>query len=324
MRCPAFASFLTLYLLGVVVATIVHEGGHLAMGLLTRCDPRVVCIGSRGPTVVRFRLAGVWIAFRLLPIGGYVLLPPRSRDRRSASFLVTSEGPLANLLALLALLAVAGDVPVVFEFAWVPAQALILILSLIPHMVKMNGLRVSSDGREKLAFLRGRDHDVLDYVFDAVVRWSKPQGEIPRMTPAFAEVILHAARIDRLESWGKRQAIDGLGGVIVGGRLNARGPVCDQDHLRLRRRRAGGVPQRQAGPITCRPVVEADLTKVADRPRRLGRGGRLVSCRRRPVVGDLATLLRQRRGGLDRRERAVGGARAPLNLALQAVLHVFV
>ena len=214
------APFMILYLLGVVIATVVHEGGHLSMGLLTRSDPRVVCIGSRGPTVARFRLAGVWISFRLLPIGGYVLLPPRSRDERIVSFLVAAGGPLANLLALLALLAAAGVVPEALEFAWVSAQALFLIGALVPYAVKMNGFRIPSDGRKMLAFLRGRDRDVLEDAYDAVVRWSKFEGEPPRMTPEFCEVFLHAARCDRREPWGRRQAIDGLGGVIAGGRLN--------------------------------------------------------------------------------------------------------
>ena len=216
---PDAILFLVLYVIGFFLASVLHEGSHLVAGMLLRCDPRVICIGA-GPNVGRVRYAGIWVVFRLLPIGGYVSLLPRSRERRIASFLVTAAGPSANLAALVALWTASERLPDIIVFCWLTPQALLLIGSTLPFTAKINGFPALSDGKKMLLFLMGRDRDVLADAYANIALRLQPGITPPERTTHFPEIVLQALRIDRAEAWGRRQAIDALSELSAKGTLN--------------------------------------------------------------------------------------------------------
>ncbi len=217
---PDGVTFAILYGLGLILASVVHEGAHLAMGALLGCGPRVICIGV-GPNLGRFRCAGVWVVFRLVLVGGYVLLLPRSRERRVASFLVTAAGPSANLVAAAALWFVSDGLPDILVFSWLTPQALLLVSSILPYKTRINGVSAFSDGKKMLLFLMGRDRDVVAETYADVSARLRPDSEPPERTSGFPEIVFQASRCDRTEAWGRRQAIDALSELTAKGTLNA-------------------------------------------------------------------------------------------------------
>ena len=83
----------------IVLALVVHEGGHILGALATGIVPRVLVLGI-GPVVLRLRRGAIVVVFRAVPLTGYVLSEPSGRVW--AYLAMVAGGPLANLLALAA------------------------------------------------------------------------------------------------------------------------------------------------------------------------------------------------------------------------------
>jgi membrane-associated protease RseP (regulator of RpoE activity) len=82
------------------VAMIVHELGHLAAARYCRVPASELGLGM-GPELVGFRLGGIRLTFRALPVGSFVMLDGTMLKERSvpAQLLVHLGGVLFNLAA---------------------------------------------------------------------------------------------------------------------------------------------------------------------------------------------------------------------------------
>src|SRR5262245_25542318 len=63
--------FLGLYLAGLVLASVVHEGGHLFCARICSIPINRMAIGC-GPVLMRGRIGQLQLELRLLPFGGLV------------------------------------------------------------------------------------------------------------------------------------------------------------------------------------------------------------------------------------------------------------
>lgn len=211
--------FVSSIVVGLFAAALLHELGHFAAGAALRCGPRLLCIGL-GPALLRRRVGAVWVVLRPVPLGGYVLLPPRSQRRRLASLLVTAAGPAANLFALVLLGGARGALPGEVWFVASLAQSLVLCGSLLPSVHRIGAMRMPSDGSKMLTLLvRPRSYG-CEALYAGVAARMLPQGDAPAMTAAFPEIVLQMGRPDRREPWGRRQAIEGLGAVATSAAAN--------------------------------------------------------------------------------------------------------
>ena len=85
----------------IVVAVVIHECGHLLMGVALGEPVRKIRIGS-GPTVVGFRVAGITVQICLVPIaGGAVYISRIGLGSRAAQVATFAAGPVVNLIALI-------------------------------------------------------------------------------------------------------------------------------------------------------------------------------------------------------------------------------
>ena len=179
----------------------------------------MICIGV-GPTVYRIRCGGIWLVIRLVPIDGYVLLPPPLRDRRQASSLITAAGPSANLIAAAALWALAEALPDILVFSWLTPQAFFLIASVLPYTGKINGFSRVLGRQENAPLSVGPDHDIVAGTYADTAAKLRPGVEPPERRMGFREIVLQPSRSDRAEAWGRRQAIDALAAFMAAGTLN--------------------------------------------------------------------------------------------------------
>lgn len=82
------------------VAMIIHELGHLVAARWCRVPASEVGLGM-GPKLFGFRLCGIRLSFRALPVGSFVMLDGAKLKERSlrAQLLVHLGGIIFNLLA---------------------------------------------------------------------------------------------------------------------------------------------------------------------------------------------------------------------------------
>src|ERR1700761_5894081 len=146
-------------LIGILMAIVVHEAGHLICAMVVASPVRKVAVGA-GPVLLRRRFGELWFELRLLPTLGFVSLYPAPVIRhRARSAIVLLGGVLANaaviaLVAIvthrLALTASADEAigAIIFTQAW------LIFVNLLPFTVKVEGRQVGSDGRQLLALLQ--------------------------------------------------------------------------------------------------------------------------------------------------------------------------
>ncbi|MBO0757268.1 MAG: site-2 protease family protein, partial [Bradyrhizobiaceae bacterium] len=158
-----------LYCLGLVVASVAHECGHLLCARICSIPIRLIVVGQ-GPVLMRGRVGKAQLEFRLFLFGGFVIpaaLPNFRKRGPMALFFV--GGVLGNMamIGVVILLHVVGVAPIVLldeigtpllvpqEGILVGTQVLIIILALIPQWGSMNGTPCASDGVQLLRVLSG-------------------------------------------------------------------------------------------------------------------------------------------------------------------------
>lgn len=87
-------------LIFAAIAMIVHELGHLAAARWCRVPASELGLGM-GPKLAGFRLGGIRLNFRLLPVGSFVMLDGSALKERTvrAQLLVHLGGIVFNLVA---------------------------------------------------------------------------------------------------------------------------------------------------------------------------------------------------------------------------------
>jgi len=134
-------------LVSLVVGIVLHEGGHLVMGLATGEPVRKIRIGS-GATLFGFQVRGLIVQVCLNPIGGgavyfstYDAVPGRAHLASLAA------GPGMNLIAVVYGL---GLFHAGFEWLgpFVAANLLILVTSAVPSTAYAGGRQQPSDGMQ--------------------------------------------------------------------------------------------------------------------------------------------------------------------------------
>ncbi len=87
-------------LLFAALALIIHELGHLVMARGCRVPASELGLGM-GPKIAGFRLGGIRLTFRALPIGSFVMLDGSTLKQRSlrAQLLVHLGGVIFNVAA---------------------------------------------------------------------------------------------------------------------------------------------------------------------------------------------------------------------------------
>jgi hypothetical protein len=154
---PSELGFLWVFL-GIVIAVVVHEGGHLVCALAMRIPVRQVTVGV-GPLVFRRRIGETHFELRLVPTAGFVAPYPIALIRRWRYALFLLGGVLANAVAIVVVAVLAAkhawprsaeDVigPMVFVQPWV------ILASLAPFSFGLYGARIGTDGRQLLQLLR--------------------------------------------------------------------------------------------------------------------------------------------------------------------------
>jgi hypothetical protein len=225
------ASLLALYFIGLVVASVAHECGHLVCARFCCIPVGQFGIGS-GPVVLRRRVGGVQLVLRLVPVGGLVI-PVALSDikRRWPMALFLSGGVLGNIAAIGALIALhaAGATPVVvYDKAGMPfvvmqagilvfAQLFVIIVSLIPHRALLDGRPLASDGLQLLRLFSG------DFRYAALLEpYRRDATRLSTISPTFSRIADQLARADRWTSEDARRDIRaGLRHELTEGRLAA-------------------------------------------------------------------------------------------------------
>lgn len=139
-------------------ALALHEGAHAATAWATGHDLYSICIGFRPP--FRFRkVLGIWLIFGHPLRGGGFCLPLLRRLPPRQALLHVVAGPLASLLAALALALLAARFPYdTWSFRLLAAAALLNagygLLSLIPHRLPPTSPFPRTDGGILLDALR--------------------------------------------------------------------------------------------------------------------------------------------------------------------------
>lgn len=182
----AMLSVLVGLMLGWWPQMLVHEAGHAVAGRIGGFELVAMAVGRW-----RGERGGDGWRFRRRPeergVGGFALMLPRGeRTPRWGHALYMLGGPLANLLAAAALLALAGPADAALG-AWAgglvlgvaAAGALLGLVNLVPFT--SGGW--STDGRQLLALLRGRAEARLTAELLRVSGWAM-LGRRPRDWPA--------------------------------------------------------------------------------------------------------------------------------------------
>ena len=208
------SSCIGLYLLGLVAASVVHEGGHLLCARVCSIPIGRIVIGG-GPVLMRLHVGKVQLEWRLLPVGGLVVpaaLP--NLQARGPMALFFLGGVLGNVAAIgaIILLHVMGAVPtLLYNDAGTPlialqagilmlAQAFFVILCLIPHWAPMDGRPMASDGLQLLRLLQGR----LQYAV-RLEPYRHGMTRPPKASSASSRIAEQFARTDRLSSTDARR-----------------------------------------------------------------------------------------------------------------------
>jgi peptidase M50-like protein len=146
------------FLVGLALGVVCHEAGHALCAVLGGLPIRLVSIGL-GPLLARRGIGEARIDLRLLPFRGLVATYPLFVARKGWMLVFVAGGVAANA-ALIALVAVSDALGAVPDWAANPlravvvAQILLIVDSLIPHRVTIEGMRLGTDGLQLLQLLR--------------------------------------------------------------------------------------------------------------------------------------------------------------------------
>lgn len=130
----------------LVVAIVMHECGHLFVGLAAGEPVRKILIGA-GPTLVGFRAGGVTVQICLNVLAGGAVYLSRIGSARTGRLVTVAAGPFVNLVAVIYgfVLYQSG---VVWLGGFVLVHALVFVTAIIPMTVKKDGTVAQSDGAQ--------------------------------------------------------------------------------------------------------------------------------------------------------------------------------
>ncbi|MFO1171031.1 MAG: site-2 protease family protein [Hyphomicrobiaceae bacterium] len=194
------------FLAGLMLASCVHELGHLVFAKLTSTPVRKMTIGI-GPALLSMRLRTVDVEVRLIPIGGLVERDTTLTVDRRALLLVIAGGGMTNLLFASALLAVhaAGVLPPHWTAAWqtlIIAQLAVGLQNFLPFRDVRRGL--DSDGLLLWRMARTSDVGQIDARLLIYRRMLEPYGHAAtgpfEPSPASSRIFSALANSERLTS----------------------------------------------------------------------------------------------------------------------------
>ena len=146
-----------LFMLVQVLCIVPHELGHALAAFLAGMRVFTISIGSFGGVAYVARIIGHDVVLRTIPLGGSVLVAPKStRFVRLRYLFVVFSGPLANVLLIAFGMRIASslDRQSIAYWAWsvfVGANLIILAVNLFPMRVMCGGQKVPNDGLAMLA-----------------------------------------------------------------------------------------------------------------------------------------------------------------------------
>lgn len=160
-------------ILWMVIEPVLHEGAHLVAGRMVGFSPYAVTIG-RGALLFRRRFGSIEVRFHLIPGSGAVKLLPHMNISgwRGAAFsiagIIVDAFLLVLLINLVDLRSPASDpgqgpFVAIFLIALVLYQAWVIAANTIPRDALVEGIKVANDGKQFLAYLRGRPSWVAQY-----------------------------------------------------------------------------------------------------------------------------------------------------------------
>ncbi|WP_407557709.1 site-2 protease family protein [Winogradskyella sp. 4-2091] len=145
---------LVAFLFSIKVGVVIHEFGHLIFGKLAGGNPKRIVLG-KSHEVKRFTVFNIKIILNKDFNGGFAFVEfPPEKNTKINQFLLSSGGCLTNLIvAGLLLLCIdfsfsflSSDNGFQFTSAFIFANSLIAIISLIPYHVEYQGVKVPTDG----------------------------------------------------------------------------------------------------------------------------------------------------------------------------------
>ncbi|MEO1031483.1 MAG: site-2 protease family protein [Bacteroidota bacterium] len=138
----------------IKLGVVVHEIGHLLFGKLAGADPKRIVLG-KSHEVKRFKVFNIKIILNKDFNGGFAFVNfPFGKNTKMNQFLFTSGGFVTNLIvAYLVFLLfgfnftfLSGRRGIDFSSAFIFANALLAISSLIPYYVEYLGVKIPTDG----------------------------------------------------------------------------------------------------------------------------------------------------------------------------------
>ncbi len=199
----------------IVLALVVHEGGHVLGALAVGIVPGVLVLGV-GPVVLRLRRGAFVSVLRAVPTAGYVLSEPSGRIWAHAC--MVAGGPAANLLALAACLWASAVWPdAVTPGGLAIVQGVVAARTLFPSRYKVAGLSIPSDGLQVYGLLRARTVPSLAASFAPHAAAMLPSGA-PRPAPTrhTARLLFALHRVDQLkDAWARREAFTSLRALLA-------------------------------------------------------------------------------------------------------------
>jgi hypothetical protein len=217
-----------LWLFGLFIGSAAHEAGHLLCARIASIPIRQLAIGC-GPILARGRIGALQLELRMVPIGGFVMPAALTMlQKRWQAALYFLGGVLGNIamIGVIVGLHAAGVVPKVLDDAEVPlfikqagilvdAQLFLIIVSLIPHWGRVNGVAIGSDGQQLLNLIRGTTNAMT-----VLVRYHVGKSRPRRPSPAFPRIARALARTDRwTNSDARREVRDALRHELAHGDL---------------------------------------------------------------------------------------------------------
>ncbi|MEN8156442.1 MAG: hypothetical protein ABFS10_05800 [Bacteroidota bacterium] len=186
-------TFLVL-LLFVKVGILIHEMGHLFLAWIVGGKPRRLVLGT-GHEVTRFDFRNIKVVINSPLRGGFAFATFEDRSFLGLrSLLYVSGGFLFNLLSACVVFyfhgfyfdSLSGEYGIDFGTAFIFSNAVLAILTLIPHRLNYMGIRIANDGLNmlKLPFRKGEfiteqahANDLLDaYDFFELKEYDKAIG----------------------------------------------------------------------------------------------------------------------------------------------------
>ncbi|WP_299518997.1 site-2 protease family protein [Winogradskyella sp.] len=159
-------------LLFIKVGVVIHEIGHLLFGKLAGGNPKRIVLG-KSHEVKRFQVFNVKIILNKDFNGGFAFVNfPVGKKSKINKFILTSGGFFTNLIVAYLVYAVfgfnaaylSGKHGLDFYSAFILANTLLAIISLIPYYVEYLGVKVATDGLTLLKLLFSKKNESnIDY-----------------------------------------------------------------------------------------------------------------------------------------------------------------